>query len=261
MKTDEFANRLWTLAARVGKLVDAIPKRRLGKIVADRLARCGLAFAPSYDDADTSASIEDRARLLAVATRELRETRRWLQISTRVGLLPAARVNRIVKQSDALIETLTRKARTAAKRIRDRPAPVAGPRAAIGPGWTGLDHLAIAVSDTEEALRLWRDRFGLPVLDSEDVNGGTVRLTHLDLGNTQLQLVEPLVADHPLRAWLEQHGAGLHHFCLGVEDIDEAMRRAPVPTASKPHQGTRGKRALFLDKTATDGVQVELTGP
>jgi catechol 2,3-dioxygenase-like lactoylglutathione lyase family enzyme len=52
----------------------------------------------------------------------------------------------------------------------------------------GLDHLAIAVPDTEAALKLWRDTFGFKVLYTEDVNGGTVRLTHLDLGNTQLQL-------------------------------------------------------------------------
>jgi methylmalonyl-CoA epimerase len=126
--------------------------------------------------------------------------------------------------------------------------------------YQGLDHLAIAVPDTEAALKLWRDTFGFPVLYSEDVNGGTVRLTHLDLGNTQVQLVQPLTPDHPLQAWLAQHGPGLHHFCLRVEDVGEAMKASPVPTAPKPHQGTQGKRAVFLDKSATQGVQVELTG-
>ena len=66
----------------------------------------------------------------------------------------------------------------------------------------GLDHLAIVVANTEEALKVWRDKFGFPVLYSEAVNNNTILLTHLDLGNTQLQLVEPLVADHPLQAWL-----------------------------------------------------------
>jgi methylmalonyl-CoA/ethylmalonyl-CoA epimerase len=122
----------------------------------------------------------------------------------------------------------------------------------------GLDHLAIAVPDTEAALRIWRDQFGFPLLYSEVVNGGTVRLTHLDLGNTHLQLVEPLTADHPLQAWLSKNGPGLHHLCLKVDDVAEA--RAPAPAAAAPHQGTQGKRALFLDKAATQGVQVELTG-
>ena len=124
----------------------------------------------------------------------------------------------------------------------------------------GLDHLAIAVPDTEEALKVWRDQLGFKVLFSEDVNGGSVRLTHLDLGNTQLQLVQPLTPDHPLQRWLSEHGPGLHHFCLRVEDVDAAQRSSPVPTAPNPHQGTQGKRALFLDKNATQGVQVELTG-
>lgn len=124
----------------------------------------------------------------------------------------------------------------------------------------GLDHLAIVVTDTNEALQIWRDTLGFPLLYSEEVNGGTVRLTHLDLGNTHLQLVQPLTPDHPLQAWLAKHGPGLHHFCLKVENVDTAQRDCPVPTAARPHQGTQGKRALFLDKHATQGVQVELTG-
>ena len=124
----------------------------------------------------------------------------------------------------------------------------------------GLDHLAIAVPDTEEALKIWRDKFGFKVLYSENVNGATVRLTHLDLGNTQLQLVQPLTPDHPLQAWLAKNGPGLHHFCLKVGDVGAARDASPVPTAPNLHQGTQGKRALFLDKSATQGVQVELTG-
>jgi methylmalonyl-CoA/ethylmalonyl-CoA epimerase len=125
----------------------------------------------------------------------------------------------------------------------------------------GLDHFAIAVPDTNEALKLWRDTYGFPVVCSEAVNGGTVRLTHLDLGNTHLQLVEPLTPDHPLRAWLAANGPGLHHICLRVADVSIAQATSPVPTAPAPHQGTQGKRALFFDKTATGGVLLEVTGP
>ena len=125
----------------------------------------------------------------------------------------------------------------------------------------GLDHIAIAVPDTEAALKTWRDTLGFPVLYSEVVKGGTVRLTHLDLGDTHLQLVEPLTPDHPLQAWLAKNGPGLHHFCLRVDDVAEAMKQSPVPTAPAAHQGTQGKRAVFLDRTATQDVQVELTGP
>lgn len=132
------------------------------------------------------------------------------------------------------------------------------------PTFRGLDHVAIVVPDTEAALALWRDRVGLKVVLSEVVNQGTIRLTHLDLGNTHLQLVEPLVENHPLRAWLAEHGPGLHHLCFRVDDVGEALVELPrqgLPVAApRPHQGTSGKRALFLDKQATDNVQLEVTG-
>jgi methylmalonyl-CoA/ethylmalonyl-CoA epimerase len=128
----------------------------------------------------------------------------------------------------------------------------------------GLDHLAIVVHDTESALEVWRDRFGFPVVLSEIVNEGSIRLTHLDLGNTHLQLIQPLSVDHPLRDWLDAHGAGLHHLCLAVDDVGvalvEAARLGLPPAERRPHQGTAGKQAIFLDLAATKNVQVELTG-
>ena len=127
----------------------------------------------------------------------------------------------------------------------------------------GLDHLAIVVPSTEDALKIWRDRLGFPVVCSEVVNGGVVRLTHLDLGNTHLQLVEPLTADHPLCTWLGQHGPGLHHFCFKVDDVAasrETLRTAGLASDAAPHQGTQGKRALFLLPAETQGVQLEITG-
>ncbi len=125
----------------------------------------------------------------------------------------------------------------------------------------GLDHLAIAVADTEKALKLWRDTFGFPVVCSEIVNNNSVKLTHLDLGNTHLQLVEPLTADHPLQTWLAEHGDGLHHFCLKVDNVDDALNGGPVAPANPiPHEGTNGKRALFFAADQTQNIVVEVTG-
>lgn len=129
----------------------------------------------------------------------------------------------------------------------------------------GLDHVAVVVPDTGQALRFWQDALGLDVLRQEVVNGGSVRLSQLDLGGAQLQLVEPLPPHHPLRAFLErQGGPALHHLCLRAPELDRAVawaRAAGLLSAGTAlHQGTRGQRAVFLDSAAT-GVTLELTGP
>jgi methylmalonyl-CoA/ethylmalonyl-CoA epimerase len=294
MKPEEFSDRLWEFAARVGKVVEALPETKLGRHVAGQLVRCGTASAPNYDEARSAESRDDFVHKLGIATKEMRESYGWLRFAIRSALLPAAKVAAIADEAEQLLKMLTRSVHTAKPRrdltdqskistqpsaINHQQSPVShlGTHQSIisnqqpaisnqqSPAshlrrYQGLDHLAIAVPDTEAALYIWRDTFGFPVLYSEDVNGGTVRLTHLDLGNTQLQLVQPLAPDHPLQAWLAKKGPGLHHFCLKVEDVDEAMKDSPVPTAPQPHQGTQGKRAVFLDKTATQGVQVEWTG-
>jgi methylmalonyl-CoA/ethylmalonyl-CoA epimerase len=103
---------------------------------------------------------------------------------------------------------------------------------------------------------------GLHVLFSEVVNGGTIRLTHLDLGNTQLQLVEPLTEDHPLKGQAAA-GARLHHLCFTVDEVSEAqaaLASTPLGSERAPHQGTLGKRAMFLNIYGSQGIPLEITG-
>lgn len=122
-----------------------------------------------------------------------------------------------------------------------------------------LDHVAVVVSDTDEALRFYRDRLGLRVASSEEIPVPHVRLTHLDAGNAYVQLVEPLGPDSPLRAWLDEHGEGLHHLCFSVDDVaagvsDLSDDGSPVTLGSG-----RSRVSSFVTTDASHGVTIELT--
>jgi methylmalonyl-CoA/ethylmalonyl-CoA epimerase len=129
--------------------------------------------------------------------------------------------------------------------------------------FTSLDHLAIVVANTEEALRIYRDRLGLPFLFTEVLEEQGVRLTHLDLGNCYLQLIEPLTQDHPLRAVLKPGINPLHHLCLKVNNIPEALQELPSNGIkvrdTTPRRGPNQRKAVFLDPSSTGDVLFEIT--
>lgn len=126
-----------------------------------------------------------------------------------------------------------------------------------------LDHIAIAVTDTDAALTLYRDTLGLPLLFTEVLADQGVRLTHLDLGACHLQLVQPLSDRHPLAAFLREHGEALHHICFEVENVLQSIEslaaRGLKSSDTQPRSGPRGRRALFIDTAGTRGVRLELT--
>lgn len=126
-----------------------------------------------------------------------------------------------------------------------------------------LDHIAIVVKDTDEALKFYQGTLGLPLVLSEVIATGNVRLTHLDMGNLHLQLVEPLTENHPLQEHLARHGEGLHHLCFETDEVSKTLAALPerglAAKSDVPHDGPRGRKAGFVDATTSRGVIWEMT--
>ncbi len=127
-----------------------------------------------------------------------------------------------------------------------------------------LDHIAIAVRNTEDALKFYRDTLRLPLLYSEVLDGPGVRLTHLDMGNVELQLVEPLSESHPISKFLDERGEGLHHLCWQTKDeIGAAMEGLSEyglsPKPNEPHAAPNNGSATFIEPSQTRGVLWEIT--
>lgn len=126
-----------------------------------------------------------------------------------------------------------------------------------------LDHIAVAVKNLDEALVLWRDLLGMPVIAIETVEEQGVRVAKLDTGNTHIELLEPLGPDTPVGRFLEQKGQGLHHVCLEVEDIDSELERLGNKQIklidAKARIGAGGARIAFIHPKATGGVLTELS--
>lgn len=122
-----------------------------------------------------------------------------------------------------------------------------------------LDHVALLVRSTDEALRFYRDRLGLRVAASEEIATPHVRLTYLDAGNAYVQLVEPLDADSALAGWLDEHGEGLHHLCFGVDDVPAAVAVLSDDGTPLTLGSGRGRLSAFVSTEASHGVRLECT--
>lgn len=120
-----------------------------------------------------------------------------------------------------------------------------------------LDHVAILVQNTNDAVAYFSDELGLPVVHSEVIEELAVRLTYLNAGNVDIQLLEPLDPSGALAHSLMTQGEGLHHLCFGVGNPLECAEVLSGGSELAPGRG-RGRVSVFLPRVQF-GVRVELT--
>jgi methylmalonyl-CoA/ethylmalonyl-CoA epimerase len=127
---------------------------------------------------------------------------------------------------------------------------------------TVLDHVAILVSDLDAAVELYRDVYGLELCAVEEVPSEQVRVAVFGRGPGRVELVAPAGPDSPMARALARRGEGLHHICLTVPDIGQAMtslRAAGAPLLDQePRPGAGGSRVAFVHPKGNRGVLVEL---
>jgi four helix bundle protein len=99
---EELEDRLLDFAARVGKVVDALPDSRLGRHVAGQLVRSGTSPAPNYAEACAAESKRDFIHKLGIALKELRESRSWIKLIVKADLLPESRMTPLLDEAQQL---------------------------------------------------------------------------------------------------------------------------------------------------------------
>jgi methylmalonyl-CoA/ethylmalonyl-CoA epimerase len=125
-----------------------------------------------------------------------------------------------------------------------------------------IDHIGVAVADLDEALALYAERLGMPVQHRETVEQQGVEAVLLGVGESHVELLQPLGPDTAVGRFLERGGPGLHHVAYGTEDIASALDSARAAGLSlideAPRTGIRGSRVAFLHPRSTGGVLTEL---
>lgn len=125
-----------------------------------------------------------------------------------------------------------------------------------------INHIAIVVEDVDAALSFWRDALGLPLSQVEHNEDEAVDIAFLPAGDGEIELIAPFTQDSGVAKYLAKRGAGLHHLCLDVDDLDLAaarLRAAGVELITDaPKTRPDGTRYLFVHPRSTGGVLLEL---
>ena len=126
-----------------------------------------------------------------------------------------------------------------------------------------VEHIGLAVNDCASAASFY-GLLGLKVHCTEDLPDGGLKVAMLPVGESELELLQPVQPDSTVAKFLAKRGEGIHHLALCVEDIDAAVQElldAGVRMIDKaPRPGAGGKMVAFVHPEATHGVLLELVG-
>jgi methylmalonyl-CoA/ethylmalonyl-CoA epimerase len=126
-----------------------------------------------------------------------------------------------------------------------------------------INHIAVVVQDVSAALGFWRDALGLPLAHIEHNTEEAVDIAFLPIGEGEIELIAPFTADSGVARYLEKKGAGLHHVCIDVDDIDGVLAKLKEHGIELINDTPKTRpdgvtRYAFVHPRSTGGVLLEL---
>ena len=125
-----------------------------------------------------------------------------------------------------------------------------------------LDHIGIAVSDLDSALRFYVDTLGLKCTHIEELPDQKVKIAFIPAGDVNLELVQATDSESAVARFIERKGEGIQHIALLVDDIEKELRNLKEKGVAlideKPREGAHGAKIAFLHPKSSNGVLLEL---
>jgi methylmalonyl-CoA epimerase len=125
-----------------------------------------------------------------------------------------------------------------------------------------LHHVGIAVTNAEEAAKRFGRLLKLERGRCYELPEFGVKALFLPVGDSNLELLEPLGDASTVARFIEKRGEGVHHLCFEVDDIEKSLQEFRAQGAQlideKPRPGAGGHLVAFVHPKSAHGVLVEL---
>lgn len=127
-----------------------------------------------------------------------------------------------------------------------------------------IHHVGIVVRKLEEAFEFYKDTLGLPLGKMATIQDQGVKAALLPVGESEIELLEPINSNSGVARFLEKKGGGLHHLCFETDNITAELQGAKDKGIKvidqQPRPGLAGIIA-FLHPQACCSVLVEYAQP
>ncbi|MEW6335265.1 MAG: methylmalonyl-CoA epimerase [Thermodesulfobacteriota bacterium] len=125
-----------------------------------------------------------------------------------------------------------------------------------------IEHIGVAVASIEKSIPLFRDILGIPLEKVYESDAIKTKIAFFPLGDCTIELIEPMDPESPAGKFIQKRGEGIHHLCLGVENVEAALRdfeaKGVALLNKTPRRTEDGRLIAFLNPKSTNGVLIEL---
>jgi methylmalonyl-CoA/ethylmalonyl-CoA epimerase len=87
-----------------------------------------------------------------------------------------------------------------------------------------VDHIGIAVRSLDEAVKAYKEIFGLEPKVVEMHDAFKVRIAFIPVGDVLIEFIEATDDSSVIAEWIKKHGESINHIAYRVVNIDERLR-------------------------------------
>lgn len=127
---------------------------------------------------------------------------------------------------------------------------------------SNIDHIAIVVNSLNEVMPFYEDALGLKVNYIEEMPERGIRTAFIEVGQTKIELIEPLHESSEVSKFLEKRGPGIHHVAFktdNLEKLEDQLRKNDaqlIYDAARP--GAHETLVNFIHPKSTKGPLIEI---
>lgn len=126
---------------------------------------------------------------------------------------------------------------------------------------TKIDHVAIAVTNLDEALFLYQNIFGFELLQQREISGtfSGMKSAELSAGGVSIVLVQGTDPESQVSRYIAEYGPGVQHIAIAVDNVEavaDTLKASGLQFATNVIRGD-GLVQIFSKRENNSGMMFE----